>query len=268
MKRIITVLVALAALGAPATALANGVVLKVQGANHLIAVRTTPAKVALVHTPAAARLHVGQRVALSTRTLRNGTLAASRVAVLGRAHRTTFRGLVLSKSRQRLVLSAGGAVISVHRSTRSTASARDDGPAPGTTVTVGVTIQSNGELDEDNVSTFTTTSPGGKIEGTLAMGDGSVTVSSEDATLVLKLPSGFDLTGFQNGDEVLATFTQGTDGSLTLSALSGDENAQEADHNSNNDQGAGGQGGDGQSGDGQGGDGQGGDGGGGSGGDD
>jgi len=58
-----------------------------------------------------------------------------------------------------------------------------------------------------------------------------VTVTSEHMTLVLKVPTGFDLSTFANNQEVLATFSQGADGSLTLTALSGDENAQEADEN-------------------------------------
>ena len=77
MKRLLVSLVVVAALAAPATALANGVVLKVQRANHLVAVTRPGLKVSLVHTSAASRLHVGQRVALTARTLRNGTLASS-----------------------------------------------------------------------------------------------------------------------------------------------------------------------------------------------
>jgi hypothetical protein len=228
MKRILPLVVVAGALVAPSTAFAGGVVLKVQKANHLIAVRTTASNVALVHTASATRLRVGQRVALNARALRNGTFAATQVSVIGRVHRTTFRGLVLARTRTRLVLSAGGAVLAVHRAPRSTASARDSAPPPGTTVTVGVTIKNDGELSED-FSTFSPTSPGGRIEGQLLLGAGTITVSADDATLVLKVPSGFDLTGFQNGDEVLATFAQAQDGSLTLTALSGDENAQRAD---------------------------------------
>ena len=71
--------------------------------------------------------------------------------------------------------------------------------------------------------------PGGQIEGHLTLGTTSVTVSSEHMTLVLNVPAGFDLTKFKNGDEVLATFTQQADGTLVLTALSGDENAQQAD---------------------------------------
>src|SRR5881398_2710577 len=131
MKRLLVATFAVAALLAPSAALANGVVLKVQRSTHLVAV---------AHTAAASHLRVGQRVALSARTLRNGTLAASRVTVLGRAHTLRFRGLVLARSRTKIVVSAGGAVVTVHRGSRATASATDDAPKPGTTVDVTATV--------------------------------------------------------------------------------------------------------------------------------
>jgi hypothetical protein len=55
--------------------------------------------------------------------------------------------------------------------------------------------------------------------------------------LVLNVPATFDLSTFANGDEVLAKFTQGADGTLTLTALSGDDNAQEANDEVNDDNG-------------------------------
>jgi hypothetical protein len=53
--------------------------------------------------------------------------------------------------------------------------------------------------------------------------------------LVLNVPSTFDLSKFANGDEVLAKFTQGADGTLTLTDLSGDDNVQNADENDDGD---------------------------------
>lgn len=227
MKRLIVLLVTAVALLAPSAALASGVVLKVQRATHLVAVARTPSSVALVHT--SARLAVGQRIAFQGRTLRNGTMAASSIQVLGRAQKVTFRGLVLSRSSSRLLVSAGGAVIALHRGARTTASAADSGPRPGTTIQVTATVGRTGELDEDDATTVSPATPGGRIEGTLTLGTGTITVTSEHMSLVLKVPAGLDLTGFVIGGEVLATFTQGADGSLTLTALSADGNAQEAD---------------------------------------
>jgi hypothetical protein len=236
MKRLVLFLIVSAALLAPSAALASGVVLKVQRAAHLVAVTNGKTKVNLVHT--AAKLRVGQRVNLSGRTLRNGTLAASSIKVVGRARTVHFRGLLLKKSGTRMVLSAGGAIISVKRgAVRSTSSANDTGPQPGATVDVTATVSSTDELDEDNTTTVSADAPGGAIEGKLTLGTGKITVVSEHMALVINVPSTFDLSKFTNGDEVLAKFTQGADGTLTLADLSGDDNAQEADNNDDGDNG-------------------------------
>ena len=238
MKRLIVLLVAAVAFLAPATALASGVVLKVQHASHLVAVAQSAHRVALVHT--GAKLSVGQRVSMSARTLKNGTLAATNVKVIGRTRTVHFRGMLLKRTASTMVVSAGGAVISLHRGTRTTASARDSGPPTGSTVDVTATVGTNGELDDDDVTTASPSAPGGKIEGSLTLGTGTVTVTSEHMSLVLKVPTGFDLSSFKNGDEVLATFTQGADGSLSLTALAGDENAQQADDDNGDHNGDGG----------------------------
>ena len=236
MKRLVLVALAAAALLVPSTALASGVVLKVQKATHLVAVARTGKAVVLVHSSAATRLHVGQRVALSGRTLRNGTLAASSVRVVGRAHTVRFRGLLLAKSRARLVVSAGGAVISVKRGARTTSSARDSGPQVGTVVDVTATVSDDDEdLDEDNVDAVSADHPGGAVEGKLTLGTGKITVVSEHIALVLNVPAGFDLSGFATGDEVLAKFAQQADGTLLLTALSNDEDAQGADDEHDDD---------------------------------
>ncbi len=253
MKRLILLLALTAALLAPAGALASGVVLKVQPSLHLVAVTRSATHVALVHTSAASRLHVGQRVSLSARTLRNGTLSAATVHVLGRAHTVHFRGMLLKRTGTSMIVSAGGAVLTIHRASRSTSSARDTGPPTGSQVAVTATVGTNDELDEDNVSVVTASAPGGQIEGHLTLGTTSITVSSEHMTLVLNVSTGFDLTKFATGDEVLATFSQQTDGTLLLTALSGDENAQQADDQSNDDSGGGGDNGGGGSGGGGGG---------------
>lgn len=235
MKRFAILTIAVAALLVPSTALASGVVLKVQRASHLVAVTRTSTKVALVHTAAASKLRVGERVALSARTLRNGTLAASSLRVVGHASRVHFRGLLLAKSRTRFVVSAGGAVISVNRGSRQTASARDNGPKPGTTVDVTATVGTNGELDDDATTAVSADHPGGSIEGQLTIGSGTITVTSDNMALVIAVPSTVDLSTFKSGDEVLAVFSQQADGSLLLTSISGDNSVQQADDNGNDD---------------------------------
>jgi hypothetical protein len=101
-------------------------------------------------------------------------------------------------------------------------------------------VGANDELNEDDVTVIVPLAPGGSIEGHLTLGATTVTVSSEHMTLVLNVPAGFDLTTFATGDEVLATFSQQTDGTLALTQLSGDENAQQADDDGDNADGGGG----------------------------
>lgn len=242
MKRLGLFLIVVAALLAPSAAFASGVVLKVQHATHLVAITNGKTKVSLVHTGAS--LRVGQRVTMSGRTLRNGTVAASSIRVIGRAHTVHFRGLLLKKSGTRFVLSAGGAIIAVHRGGRTTSSASDAGPQPGATVDVTATVGTNGELDDDTVATASADTPGGKIEGKLTIGTGTVTVKSDEMNLSIKVPTGFDLTKFATGDEVLVTFSQQADGSLLLTDISGDANPQEADTNDDGDNNTGDDGGD------------------------
>jgi hypothetical protein len=100
---------------------------------------------------------------------------------------------------------------------------------------VTATVGADDELGEDDVTTVSADAPGGAIEGKLTIGIGKVTVVSEHMALVINVPSTFDLSKFVNGDEVLAKFTQGADGTLTLTALSGDDNVQEADHDNGDD---------------------------------
>jgi hypothetical protein len=237
MKRLVFLLALATALLVPSAALAGGVVLKVERSAHLVAVASTASRVALVHTTAAARLHVGQRIALTSTRLGNGIYRASRVQVVGRTRKVHFRGLLLAKSSSRWSVSAGGAVITVRRGARATSSARDSGPVPGATVDVQATVGANGELDDDDVTPAPVSTPGGRIEGHLTLGTGTITITSEHLNLVLKVPAGLDLSAFKNGLEVVADFSQAGDGSLTLTRLStaADDEDTDGDHHGGRD---------------------------------
>jgi hypothetical protein len=153
-----------------------------------------------------------------------------------------FRGLLLAKSSSRWSVSAGGAVITVRRGARATSSARDSGPMPGATVDVQATVGANGELDDDDVTPAAVSPPGGRIEGHLTLGTGTITVTSENLNLVLKVPAGLDLSAFKNGMEVVADFSQGSDGSLTLTRLSTGDDGEDTggDNHGGHDGGGGG----------------------------
>ena len=227
MKRLIPILVVAAALATPASALAGGVVLKVERSSHLIAVVRSE-HVVLVHTAAAARLRVGERVAMQSHALRNGTFSASSVRVVGHAKRVAFRGLLLARRSggDKLTVSAGGAPVTM------TSTSTPPTAQPGSEVEV----DDQGDLTTNNVNVVSATAPGGSIEGNLvAIGAGSITVGSDEQVLVIKVPAGLTLTGFTVGDEVLAVFSQQSDGSLVLTSLSGDENATAANQTANQD---------------------------------
>ena len=230
MKRSILFLTVLAALLAPAGAFASGVVLKVQPESHLVAVSRSATRVSLVHTSAVARLHVGQRVALTARGLGNGTLGATKIRIVGRARTVRFRGLLLGKTHTHLLVSAGGAVLSVRRGGRSASSVRDGLPRVGSQIAVQATFGAHDELDEHDVVVVAPMAPGGSLEGWLTVGTTTVTISSEHLTLVLNVPAGFDLTRFATGDEVFATFAQQPDGTLTLTKLARDDDERDDDH--------------------------------------
>lgn len=230
MKRFVLVLVAAAALAAPAGALASGVVVKVERGSHLVAVAAAK-HVSLVHTNAAARLRVGERISMRSHALRNGTLAATTVRVVGRAKHVAFRGMLLSRNRSKheITVSAGGAPVTV------TTASTPPSAQPGSEVEVDADVEDNGDLNAQDVTTVAPTAPGGSLEGhVLAIGTSSITVSSEHQTLEITVPAGFDLSKFKVGDEVLAVFTQQADGTLLLTSLSGDENAAQANEQDDN----------------------------------
>jgi hypothetical protein len=80
------------------------------------------------------------------------------------------------------------------------------------------------------------TSPGGRFEGTVAaIGTSTITVTSEHLALVLNVPAGPDLSALHPGDDVLATFAQQTDGTLTLTALVVEPFAEHGDDNDDGD---------------------------------
>lgn len=58
-------------------------------------------------------------------------------------------------------------------------------------------IDDDDELEVEHVKLVSATAPGGKILGRLTIGTGTVTVTDDHMSLVLKVPSGFDLSKFR-----------------------------------------------------------------------
>jgi uncharacterized membrane protein YgcG len=165
---------------------------------------------------------VGQRVGLTLRRLANGTFMSSRVKVLGHARTAHFHAIALSSTAGHLTVSAGGAVLNM------TTSSSPPTP-PGSEVDVEAEVD-NGDLSATQVTVASASAPGGSIEGNLTLGTNTITVVSDEMALVLNLPTGFDLSQFTDGQEVLATFAQQPDGTLLLVSLAGDDGAAQANN--------------------------------------
>jgi len=234
-------LVALVTLAVPGVAsAARGVAVKVDRGSKVVAVAQAHGQVSLLHVRTTARVHVGSRLVFSARRLANGTLAATQLSVLARAHRTQVRGTVLSSRTGSLVLSAHGAVLTIARtaSTRTTQSSAGSGSPPvGSRVEIEIEIE-NEDLAADEIRVLSATADAGLIRGRLTLNaNGTITVADEGVSLTFMVPAGFDLTRFRNGDEVIAFFLRNADGSLSLKVLAGDDNAREADDDDDDDDG-------------------------------
>ena len=241
MKRTLLLFV-LAALAVPGVAsAARGVVVKVDRGSKMVAVAQAHGQVSLLHVSTTARVRVGSRLAFSARRLANGTLAATQLRVLGRAHRTQVRGTVLASRADRIVLSAHGAVLTISRGagTRMVQSSASGVPRVGSRVEIEIEIEiENEELAADEIRILVATADAGLIRGRVTLNaNGTITVADEGVSLTFTVPAGLDLTRFRTGDEVIAFFLRNADGSLSLKVLAGDENVRDADDDDDDDHG-------------------------------
>ena len=240
VRKLVFVVAALAALLVPAVAGAaqtsgmtqqRGVVVKINAKAHLVAVAQTRGAVSLVHVTTVSGLKPGRIIAFSARHLRNGTFAATKVQVVGRASSFHVRGFVLAvrKSKRTVALSARGAVLSIRlpKRARSNASARGGGsPAPGSITDATVAVGADGSLSATQVKEVNPSGSAGEIAGKVtAVGAGSITVADGGVSVSMTVPSGIDVSQYSVGSEVLAYFTPEANGSFTLKAVgaNGDE---------------------------------------------
>jgi hypothetical protein len=187
--------------------------------------------------------HLGSTVRLSARKLRNGTFAAKGIRVTGRKHRVRVRGVVTYSNHRRglFTVSSRGVSLLVRKHHGGRAAAADNSmPGVGTTVAVDVTVDDQGNLEEQDVTEVGNAQDTMDLEGQVLSVDtaaNTISVSADDcdksgASLVVHVP---DVSKFQVGDEVELTVTgPAADGSFTLVQSSGDNNSQEADDNSDN----------------------------------
>jgi hypothetical protein len=200
-------------------------------------------------------LRAGSVVAVSARKLKDGTFKARRTRIRGHKNRARVRGLVTWASSRGFTVAANHASLVVRRS-----NAGGD-PTLGAPVQVDVTIDDQGDLDEDHCKQTGDVPDQMKLEGTVLATDtaaNTITISGDDdqgedaggdnATasdhgsgddegetgdmpspeIVVHVP---DATQFTVGDKVELIVTgPAADGSFTLVKVDEDQGDNEGDH--------------------------------------
>ena len=170
----------------------------------------------------------GSVVAVSARKLSNGTFAARRIKSHGRRRHAHVTGRVTWVGSNGFTVSARGASILVHGS--------DNQPEVGDHVNVGVTVDDQGDLQEDDVKQLGGQQGNMRLEGSVQSidsGAGTITVTADDddqsgASVVVHVP---DTTQFTVGQEVeLLVSGPASDGSFTLVAADDDGQDVGDDH--------------------------------------
>ena len=156
----------------------------------------------LVASPSGAVSSVSGRAAIGSRV----SVFGGHAAVIGRAHSAHIRGVVVKRVGSTLFVSSNHHLVAMHTG-RVLASANDQPPAPttpapssptpapGTIVSSQVTIQGNGELDEESSEDVGQTSSNTlQVQAVVAsVGVGSVTLTVGSQTLTVPLPIGLTL---------------------------------------------------------------------------
>jgi hypothetical protein len=126
---------------------------------------------------------------------------------------------------------------------RSARAAADTMPAPGEQVAVDTTIDTNDDLEADDVQSEGQDQNGMELEGKLLTVDQAkrqLTVAADDDdksgdSVTVTVPDSFDMAQFQVGNEVELKVTKQTDGTFLLTkADSDDENDDSGDSNDSN----------------------------------
>jgi len=134
---------------------------------------------------------VGMRVSVS----------GSRIQKLGRAHRASFRGVIVRHTGSLTFLSAAQHMLVV-RTGRHLSSATDSTPPAGTVVQTTVGINQNGDLDEENEHQVGQMGQA-QIQATIAsIGTGTVTLTVNGQSLTIPLPAGLTLPATLVGTQV------------------------------------------------------------------
>jgi hypothetical protein len=167
-----------AVLGLSAQASAStvkGTVVHANKSAHTFVVASSAGRLTKVSSRRSAR--AGSLVKVTGRKLKNGSLKAKRLRVSGHKRHARLRGLVTWASANGFTVASSGASLLVHRSS-------SDDPAPlGAPVSTGVTIDDQGDLNEDNCHKVGDVPGQMKLEGVVLSTDTTaqtITISGDD----------------------------------------------------------------------------------------
>lgn len=232
MKRTLLVAAATAAvLALPATASAfSGVAVAKDQARQSVVVAAKGGVVRTVRAPGRlGSIRLGHRVTYSARRLSDGTFRATSIRSTGPARRALLRGVVVRNRPKlhRVLLSAGGTVLSVRAPARGFASNR--GPRAGDRVEVRVRVSAGGLA----ASSLTTLGHTGtlELEGIFlsATADTLRLAVEHRGEVFVAIPAGLQLPQLQPGDEIELIVTVDAAGAFTLVSVQGDD-ANDDDH--------------------------------------
>ncbi|HSP72396.1 MAG TPA: hypothetical protein VLN26_08505 [Gaiellaceae bacterium] len=178
--------------------------------------------VGLVAQPSGAVRAVRGHAAVGMRV----SVSGSRIQRLGRAHRATFRGVIVRHTGSLTYLSAAQHMLVV-RTGRRLSSARDSTPPAGTVVQTTVGIDDHGDLDEQNEHQVGQAGQA-QVQATItSIGTGTVTLSVNGQSLTIPLPAGLTLPASLINTQV----------TLNLSFANGQVTAHEDDNENEDDDG-------------------------------
>ena len=233
MKRTLFLVAATAAvLALPATASAfRGVAVAKDQARHSVVVAAKGGVVRTVRAPGRlGSIRLGHRVVYSARRLADGTFRATDIRSTGPARRAVLRGVVVRNQPRlrRLLLTAGGTVLSVRAPSRGFASNR--GPGAGDRVEVRVHVRGNGL----NAISITTIGHAGtlELEGIFlsATSDTLRLAVERRGEVFVSIPAGFQLPQLRPGDEIELIVTVDAAGAFTLVRVERDDEDNDDDN--------------------------------------
>ena len=229
---------------APAAVSVRGTVVHRNARTHSFVVASATGHLTKVRSRHAVR--VGRAVRVAGRTLRDGSVAASRIRAGARHRSARLRGTVTFANRRtgRFTVSSAAGSISVRSRSAAARAAADAMPPLGEQVVVTITVQPGGALEEDGVDEQGMDQEV-EIEGVVMAVDPaahtvSVSSSDDDTTggvVTVGFPATFDLTGVTVGNEIEIKAMRLADGTFVLSKLETANENDLTDEADNGDQG-------------------------------